>query len=220
MTVRRGALSLAALFLCASASACTANTYRYVDHAVGKTDMYFKVPASWHVLSQADFIEENNPGLSRSQISQFEQGSWIEAYDASPHPSVKDLLNFGATDPFVIAIEHSLSPQQQDSYSISSLRTEILPSDPLSGQTGAGGPQYVDPTYSVLTEPGGFVGGQLKVDLVGQNGTYYTYEQKGLINRTTSQVFVIAAGCQAACFGRNQSAISAVLSSWNVRKEN
>jgi hypothetical protein len=194
-------------------SGCLGTGFTYVSHRnPDGTVLYFKVPDHWKIFNQDQIILSSNPALSRSQLSQIEGSRWLEAFTVSPHPSVKNALNLQGSYPTGFAEARQLNVTERQSYSLSSLRSEILGTDPLS----TGSPD-TPLAYSEFTGANGMRGSRMTVLIPSTGGKFDTYEQIAEVDGGTNWIFIIAVGCTATCWRPNEGLLNQLLDSWAVK---
>jgi hypothetical protein len=193
------------------------NPYQYVSHRSGTgTATYFKVPSGWTLFDQRQLLEAANGPLTSQQVSDLTGQNWSETFSGSPHASASESNSIGGGFPTGYVEVRRLSAQEQDGFSLASLRTEVLPSDPL--QASSSGSPFVVLQYSTLSRPGGLRGSSLVVDIKSSTGKVDTLDQVALVDGATQWVYLLAVGCSASCFGANRSVINQVVNSWTVRE--
>ncbi len=101
---------------------------------------------------------------------------------------------------------------ERQTYSLSSLRTEILANDPLASDS----PDKVL-GYSEFTGPSGLRGSRMLVDIPLSSGKFVTFDQVAEVDAGTNWVFVIAVGCTVTCWRHYGGIVKQVMNSWTVR---
>jgi hypothetical protein len=213
---RLTALALALLSaLVVPLSACGLSGFQYVTHRQGSgADLYFKIPSSWTLYSQKQLIEAANGPLNSSQIKDIEGGRWAVTF-ASHNVRIDNSTSISGHYPTGFVEERPLSVSEQDGFSLASLRTEILSSDPLNPPDPS---PYTVLSYNPFTRKGGLRGSQLIVDIKASDGTVATLDQVAMLDSTTNWVYLIAVGCLASCYGANRGIITQVVKSWSVKE--
>jgi hypothetical protein len=214
-SARRRARVLFVLPLVALAlSGCFSSGFAYVSHRnPDKTDLYFKVPTSWRLFNADQELEASNGRLSKSQLNQIEQGTWVTAFSGNPKAKPSSSI-YGNRFPGGIVLARQLGVNDRDQFSYASMRAMLLGSDPLSG-----GSQYNVLSYSEFTKPGGIRGSKFVVDITGANHVVTTFAQETAVDPATNWAYVIGLGCRASCWGPNASLINQVLNSWNLKSQ-
>src|SRR5262249_30329851 len=123
------ALLLVAVITTIGLSACGTQQYTYVADSAQGT--YYKVPYSWHKISQKDL----NAALKAAGGSG--AGIWFTAFDANPTPSATHDASIDLAKPFVFAQVGQLSPTGSNELSYNSMRDIWLPVTTTARQTGA-----------------------------------------------------------------------------------
>lgn len=195
---------------------CGTSGFRYVSHRQSSGPvLYFKIPDGWKVYDQRQIIDAANGALNGSQISQLTQSDWLETFDGSSHGSVTASESLNGSVPAGFVEARRLSLTEQDGFSLASLRTELLPSDPLNPPNPS---PYVVLHYTLFTRSGGLRGSHLVVDIKDSNGAVSTFNQMAMIYNGTNYIYLIALSCRASCYAANQGLIGQILDSWNVRE--
>jgi hypothetical protein len=194
-------------------SGCLSTGYAYVSHRnPDKTELFFKVPTSWKFFNQNQIILASNPHLSLSQLSQIEGSRWLDAFTSAPHPKAKNALNLESNYPTGEAFARPLNPSERQTYSLTSLRTEILSSDPLA----ANSPDTVL-AYTEFTGKNGLRGSRMEVDVPIASNKFITLEQVAEVDQDTNWVFLMAVSCTATCWRPNAGVIKQIFNSWSVK---
>lgn len=194
-------------------SGCLATGYNYVSHRNSDhTELYFKVPSRWKFFSDKQIILADNPNLSDKQLKTLESGRWLEAFTPDPKASVKKLGDYEAGYPMGTVYARELGADERQSYSLSSLRTEVLANDPLASNS----PDKVL-GYSEFTGPSGLRGSRMLVDIPLSSGKFVTFDQVAEVDSGTDWVFVIAVGCTVTCWRHYGGIVKQVMNSWTVR---
>ncbi|MBO0713771.1 MAG: hypothetical protein J2P59_03360 [Acidimicrobiales bacterium] len=189
--------------------------YQYLNHRQSSgSDLYFKLPSGWTVFNQQQIIDAANGRLNKSQVQQIAGSGWLTTFVGSGRASVGQSTLINGSHPSGIVEARPLSPQDQDGLSFSTLRTELLPSDPLN-------PPNPDPyqvlNYSTFTRPGGLRGNKMVVDIKDQSGAVSTFNQVAMVDSQTQWLYLIAVSCKASCYASNQGLINQIIQSWNVK---
>ena len=215
-TFGAGLLALGGILL----SGCTGNGLSYFSHVDSSGEsVFYAIPASWQRFSSSQVIRSVDPTLSMSSLSQIEQRVWGNIIDARQSGSLKSAAGFGASYPFGIVKAQALTTQEQDAFSLASLRTLILPTDPLassSSSSSSSSPRYKTLGYSSFVRGGGFRGSTMTVTMAVSGAATIEFEQVAMVNPTTTWAYVLGIGCTVRCFQRNQAEITSVIKSFGV----
>ncbi len=196
-------------------SGCLSTGYSYVSHRIpDHTEMFFKVPSRWRFFTNQQVLLAHNPKISRSQLRTLEGSGWLESFTPNPHASAKSVSNFSTPYPMGEAYSRAIGYDEHQTYSVTSLRTEILSSDPLAGTS----PDKVL-SYSEFTGPAGLRGIRMLVDVPISNGRYVTLEQISEVDAATNWVDVLAVGCTVTCWRHYGGIVKQVMKSWSVRSD-
>jgi hypothetical protein len=193
--------------------ACTAPRYTYV--ASRRHATFFKVPNDWKVFDQDTLLKAN--GAPADQASQVKATTWAVGLDASPKPSVQNTRSVKSVHPVGLATARDLAPDERDTYSMASLRSELLGNDPIAvASQGDSGVQVV--SARDIERPHGLHGSELVVTIRQDDGGTATLHQVALLDATAKRISVLGIFCRADCYKANQRVIDQVISSWTVRE--
>jgi hypothetical protein len=208
MTARR-LLSLLLLTGLALA-ACQSSGFQYVKS--DEVNAIFKVPQDWRIYSEDEIVGASTANLSPSQRDRLHGSQWAVAFDSSPEPSLINVLDRSAIFPSGMARASVIQDEERDTYSLRTMRNELVNLDTLSELEG-----YVDPiSREVITRDGGFHGLQQVVTIRTETGGFYTFNQTSLVDPLTTIAYVFVVGCEADCYEKNQQLINEVVESWTV----
>src|SRR6266851_6394504 len=127
--VAKGLVGGCALLLGVTLAGCAAPQFTYVANSGAST--YFKVPYSWHKISDSALSNEmqrdtGSPGAG-----------WTVAYDGGTSPRAGDFLSFGAAQQFVFAGVGPLRHTASHTLSYDVLRDIFLPVTTSTRQNAA-----------------------------------------------------------------------------------
>jgi hypothetical protein len=219
--VRRVTWARTAILSCVAAGVILAGCgslsgYQYLHHRQSSGSLlYFKLPSGWTVFDQQQIIDAANGQLNKSQVQQIEGSGWLTTFVGSSRASVAESTLINGSSPSGIVEARQLSAQDQDNMSFSTLRTELLPSDPINPPNPN---PYQVLSYSTFTRPGGLRGNKMVVDIKDQSGAVSTFNQVAMVDSQTEWLYLIAVSCKASCYAANQGLINQVIESWNVKE--
>jgi hypothetical protein len=207
---------VALLFVAVSSTlalaACGAPQYHYVADSTAGT--YYKVPYSWHEISQHDL----NAALQAAGGSA--AGVWSSAFDAGTSPSASHFLAANVSQPFVFAEVGSLSPTVSNELSYNMLRDFMLPvtsstrqQDAASGFPLTNFKQLRDQT---ITASQGVHGVRETFEYTFPGGVSDTFDEDVLTNADQTVVYFLMVHCTDSCYSQNQDNINTVMSSFTV----
>jgi hypothetical protein len=188
---------------------CAGSGFTYVQSSANKT--YFKVPEDWQVYDKDQVL-----GLDRRRPSQPQADpglKYLAVFDADPNPSLEHDLQT-ATSPFGVVKVRQLSPEERDTFSLQSLRNEVVPIDDILEQE-VGQIQLIQEPESIVK--GGLRGSRLVYTVVTDNGSF-TVDQTGLVDASTNMLYFFIVGCESECFAENRRTISEVADSWTIKE--
>ena len=209
---RRGA---AAVSLVAAAlvllTGCAGSGFTYVKSSANNT--FFKVPNDWRVFNKDQVVDA--AGSSQTSRSSPDPGlKYIAVFDGDQKPSLEHNLQT-ATSPFGVVKVRDLSPEERDTFSLASLRNEVIPIDDILQQE-VGQVQLVTQPKSIV-KPHGLHGSRLVYSVATQDGSF-TVDQTGLVDAGTHTLYFFIVGCDSQCFAQNRRTISEVADSWTIKE--
>jgi hypothetical protein len=193
-----------------AATGCAAPQYTYV--ADSSDNAYFKVPPSWHQVSQSSL--QSLTGQSSSLGNYL----WTRAYDASPAPSADHILSSTAK-PVVFASVISLSSSERSSLSLNSMRDLFLPVTSAARQAASSEGEQLTGFQSisdqVVTNDHGYRGIREIFDYTFNN-VPETFDLTVFTDSTTTKLYFLLIQCWETCFASDYSQISQVVGSFTV----
>lgn len=192
-------------------AACGASRYQYVKNSAQRT--YLRVPGKWKLFDE-DQILKNSEDSAEAKNS-FKEQSWSVGFDASPTPSVRNVLS-AARHPTGVVQVRTLTPAQRDTFSQSSLRSLLLPFDPLSDEAAQTGD--VEVLGSREIDRGGLHGSEFLLNLRTKQGGMIKWRQIALVDSRVSAAHILAITCDVECYKANESEIEKVVASWKVKE--
>jgi hypothetical protein len=189
---------------------CAGSGYDYVKSSSDRT--YFKVPSKWTLYDEEDLVDRFNGDLTDAQREQLLDDTWRVAFDASPKPTLRHLLETNAKDPSGVALVRSLTFDDSDTVSLAALRNYFFDVD-TALEDGTG--EVVD--YEDLQLDGGFRGSHLVANLTMTDGGVMTIDQTMLLDQATTKLYSLIVSCSSTCYERNSGDIKKVVESWTVR---
>jgi hypothetical protein len=198
-------------------SACAGSGYHYVKSSV--QDAYLKVPSEWKLYDHKELVSLRTD-LSEEQRDAVLDTSWTTAFDSSPDPSLKHVLQ-RAAHPAGLALIVPLSPKDSDSVSDGSLRNFFFDVDAADSDD-----RLTILDYSIVDRDGGFHGIHLVARMVlgeaasaqAYQGKAITFDQTVLVDQERQRVYGVAVACSAKCYERNHEKITNIVDSWTVKE--
>jgi hypothetical protein len=207
-----GLTVLLAAVLSIALSACGAPQYTYVADSAAGT--YYKVPYSWHQISQ----QALNSALQAAGGSG--AGVWSTAYDAGTSPSASHFIAPDVAQPFVFAEVGTLSPTVSAELSYNTLRDFMMPVTATARQNAAtsGYPltNFKQLRDDTITAKQGVHGVRETFQYTFPNGTSDTFDEDVLTNADQTVVYFLMVHCTNTCYTQNQNNINTVMSSFTV----
>jgi hypothetical protein len=183
------------------------------DHA------YFKIPGDWKLFPERQTVKflANDATLSKDEIQSEIDRSWNAAFDASPKPTLKNVLNTRSKHPSGLAYVHQLGAATSDDLSLAGMRNFVFPVDQALNEDRA---DLL--AYEPVEPDGGFHGLHFRIRIrdsatLAQVTSSYTVDQTILVDQSTTKVYLFVVGCSSACFSDNRRAIDNVVKSWTVK---
>jgi len=211
---RRAALAAALSTGALLTAGCLGTKYTYISHP--STNTYLKLPPAWHVYNEDEVVRSRALGLTPDQQSRFKKQIWQEEFDASPDPSIDHLFDPTADHPAGIVRVRKLSVADQDAISVGSLRTELLPTDPLGTAASTGTMEHVV-SYTEVSRSGGYRGSHLVVTVQSSSGERVIVDQLGFIDGKAGSTYLLVLACPPACYSANHAAINRIFDSWVLK---
>lgn len=207
----KGTLLLHALSLLAlSVPACQGSGFSYVSNTSTKT--YFKVPEEWELFEGNEMMSGESPAVSLQSL-QGASDLWVVAFDAAPSPDLDNVLATSSRHPTGYALVRPLSEEERDTYSLASLRNEVIPLDRLERTEGR-----VEAVSEEEIELESGAHGSRLVNEIKVEGDVFTLDQTGLVDSGTHRVHVLVIGCRSACYEANKAVIDQVADSWTIEE--
>jgi hypothetical protein len=199
-----------------TAAGCAAPQFTYIADSSANT--YFKVPYSWHRISDVSLAAQfKSLGSTLGQ-----NGSWDIAYDAAPAPAAGHLFSPRATKPFAFAFVTPLNPSASQSLTDDRLRDVLLPVTPAGRLAAAQGGTFPLTHFhrlrDKLLKPGQGVHGVADTfEYTYPGGITDTFGKVALTNSDKSLLYVLMVHCVATCYSHNRDQIDTIMSSFTVR---
>jgi hypothetical protein len=207
---------LGMLLVAGMAAGCAAPQFTYVADSSANT--YFKVPYSWHRISDVSLAAQfKTPGSALGQ-----NGTWDIAYDAALAPAAVHLFSPNAAKPFAFAFVAPLPSSASQSLSDNGLRDVLLPVTSAARLAAAQGGGFPLTHFRLLRDraikPGPDVHGVRDTySYTYPGGTTDTFDQVALTNSDKTQLYVLMVHCIATCYSQNRDQIDTIVSSFTVR---
>jgi hypothetical protein len=203
--------TVAFLLACGTALAgCGAPKYQYVKSTSDGT--YVRVPSGWKLYDEDALIASSSD--TAAQKASFKKASWSVAFDSSPKPSLDHILT-QAHHPSGLVQVRTLSAAERDTFSLSDLRSLLLPFDPLSDEAKTTAGVEVLKLKDVKRGTG-LHGSELLFNIKAPDGTTLKWRQIALTDASVSKVHVLAISCDDECYAANEGVIDKIVASWKV----
>jgi hypothetical protein len=206
------ALLVATGLMMAGLSGCGAPAYTYVADSSAKT--YYKVPTSWHSVSESSLDQILTSGGQQTT------GLWISGFDSGNSPSASNVLGYSPVDPVVFSEVVQLSETASNSLSYDGLRDFLLPVSATGRQAYAtnGGSQLIGFRQSrddTITAANGVHGVRETFEYT-VGGVVDTFDEVALTNSAQTVVYFLMAHCISTCYTQNQAGMNTIMSSFTV----
>jgi hypothetical protein len=193
-----------------SVAGCLAPQYTYVsDNA---DNAYFKVPPSWHQVSESSLQSTEGPSTQEGSYL------WSEAYDASATPSVAHIFS-ATSQPVAYASVLSMSSAERNDVSFNSMRDLLLPVTQAARDAAAAAHEdltgFASLSDEVITDSHGNRGIR-EVFQYTLAGTPETFDLTVMTNAATTKLYFLLVQCSTTCFADNYQQISDVMNSFTV----
>jgi hypothetical protein len=198
-------------------SACASSGYHYVKSSV--KEAYLKVPSEWKLYDHKELVSLQKD-LSEEQRDTVLDTSWTTAFDSSPDPSLRHILQ-RAAHPAGMALVVPLSPKDSDAVSDGSLRNFFFDVDAADSDD-----RLTILDYEIIDRDGGFHGSHLVARMVvGETGSTQAYEGKAitfdqtvLVDQERQRIYAVAVACSAKCYEHNHEKIDNIVDSWTGKE--
>jgi hypothetical protein len=208
--IHRAAARLAggcALILAFSLFGCA--TPGYADVSVPKTSFHFQIPRSWNQINSSSLA-------SWLKARNYDTGTWIVGYDASPQPRAADTWNYDATRPFLIAQYLKLSSNGLEG-PYGQLRDIYLPVTSAARQYaiahGFRGTSFRHIRDQLLSLGPGTHGFRETYDYTLAGGRANTFDEDVVINADHTAILLLVVHCTTTCYSSYRTEIDYVMSS-------
>lgn len=207
---RVAALIVLGLVIGLCAAGCAAPSYTYVaDYG---DNAYFKVPPSWHQVSESTL--QSAEGTSNSDGTFL----WSRAFDASGQPSIQHI--FAPTPvPVVYASVISMSKSERSTFSFNSMRDLILPVTSQARQAASASGAALTGFESLsdqVVSPGHGFRGIREIFSYSLGGIPEAFDLTVVTDSSTTKLYFLLVQCTEQCFSGNYNQISTVVGSFTV----
>lgn len=189
---------------------CLAPQYTYVSDNADKA--YFKVPPSWHQVSESSLQSTEGPTTQEGSYL------WSEAYDASTTPSVAHI--FSATSkPVAYSSVLNLSSTERSQMSFNGMRDLLLPVTQAARNAAASAHEnlsgFASLSDQVITDSHNNRGIR-EIFSYNFGTTPETFDLTVMTNAATTKLYFLLVQCATTCFADNYQEISNVVNSFTV----
>lgn len=196
-------------------SACAGPEFQYAADKPGSVpagSVYFKVPAGWSQVPTKQIQSAESGWVADTTAKTLlDATAWQEAYDASPTPSVANVL--GATTPTHPVVYASLRSlyQEESAVTADSLRDMLVPVSTLGSQ--------VTVTTDEKVTQGSASGVHLVFSFTPKPGLpEETIDQTAYLSDGKDAVYLLVVRCTTDCYRTNADAIRSVTSSYTIQE--
>jgi hypothetical protein len=212
---RRALGLLGAASACALLSACSGPQFQYAADKPGSVPagtVYMKVPSGWsQVPTKQIQSAESGWGTDTTAKTLLDATAWQEAWDASPTPSIGNVLGSTTpTHPVVYASLRSLY-QEESGVTPEALRDMVVPISTLGTQ--------VDVLSEDKVTQGSATGVHLVFAFTPKPGLpEETIDQTAYLSDGKDAVYLLVVRCTTDCYRANAGAIHDVTSSYTIQE--
>jgi hypothetical protein len=192
-------------------SGCTTSV-TYVGSST--QDLYFKVPNTWDVFSQATLQENGwvDPAAS-TQAALAGQSHPVFETVAGANPQVASSVHTQSGPyPWAMAQVVALDGEDQANTSLAALADEDYP----IGQLNEEGDRVQQLAPTKLLVDGALRGSRVAYQIYSQQTGAISFEQVAYLNSATDKIWLLDVGCSPACFQAHRAVLGAVVSSFIV----
>jgi hypothetical protein len=189
--------------------------------SVKAASTYLKLPTSWHVFTQLDYlVHEGVASLPPDQQFDADHKFLFTPFDGNPAPTLTNVDSLDGAIPSGLEEIVVLNDQERDTFSLSTIRNFSIKVD--QAQTDAQ-TKKAAPSIRIISEnpelvrSGGYHGSEIVYSVNEPDGSTKTVDQVALVDPATRILYVLSIGCEAHCFTYYQSTISTVVQSWTIR---
>jgi hypothetical protein len=192
-------------------SGCTTSV-TYVGSSA--QDLYFKVPNTWQVFSQATLKENGwvDPAASGQAALAGQSHPVFETVAGANRKVASSVDTQSGPYPWAMAQVVALDGEDQANTSLAALADEDYPIDQLN-QDGDR-VQQLSPTK--LLVDGALRGSRVAYQIYSQETGAISFEQVAFLNSATDKVWLLDVGCSPTCFQSHRGLINRIVSSFVV----
>ena len=214
--MKRLASVVAVLAMATGLTACAQPDYRYASEDPGSAPagpVYFKVPYSWTPFSASD-ISTAQSGWSADQTTKslLDATTWQAAYDASPRPSLANVLGRKTPEaPTLYASLRTLYGAETSGATAEALRNLVVPVGTLGDAVHVDDVKYLD--------KGNLRGIHVIFSYRPVGGTVdETVDQTAYYSQGDDAVYLLVIRCSSSCYTKNKADIDAVTASYTLQE--
>jgi hypothetical protein len=177
-------------------------------------DLYFKVPNTWEVFSQATLKENGwiDPAASNQAALAGQSHPVFETVAGANAKVASSVDTQSGPYPWAMAQVVALDGTDQANTSLAALADENYPIDQLN-QDGDR-VQQLSPTR--LLVDGALRGTRVAYEITSQQTGAISFEQVALVNSATDKVWLLDVGCSPACFQAHRAVFDNIVRSFIV----
>lgn len=199
-------------------SGCFNSGFTYISHrSPDATLLGFKLPGLWKTFDTQQVLEALNGPISASESKSIADEECMESFSAAPK-AVANFFGVAESSKYPVGFVEArpLSAGECDSFSFSSIRSEILGTDPLAAASPD--PYNVTDYSEFASTTNGLRGAKLATNIKLSSGATATLSQVVEVDASTNWMFEIAVACRASCWGPNAGVIKQVMNSWAAKE--
>ncbi len=192
-----------------------------VQLTVKAASTYLRLPTSWHVFSQLDYLVHAGVGsLPPDQQFDTVHKFLFTPFDGNLTPTLDNVDKQDGSRPSGMEEIVVLDDQQRDTFSLSTIRNFSIKYDQAQSDAQT---KKTQPSVRIISQnptlvrSGGYHGSEIVYSVNEPDGTTQTIDQVALIDAATRILYVLSIGCEAHCFTDYQSMIRTVVQSWTIK---
>ncbi|HEY1332087.1 MAG TPA: hypothetical protein VGH10_11545 [Actinomycetota bacterium] len=176
----------------------------------------FRVPGQWTTFDQTALYRDQFPNSSFESARNATSGSWTVAFDASPTPSIKDLLGLTAYPTGFAKSRPATAAERTSLKTPAGLRNAVIPID----QQQKSNPDLVHVISSQNLKLSGGYRGVRVVFTIQEDPTAPGLEinQTAIVDPGIQNLYLLVIGCDQTCYANSGPAIQQVVGSWTVKE--
>ena len=207
---------LAVLAGAAVLAGCGSPAYRYATNT--DDGVFFKVPASWRRVDQAELDRLATAGLDAQAAAALKAASWSVAFDTQDPPSAQHIVSPDLDTPVAYARVLRVPESGRSGVTLDALRDVFVPVTRTARLQAAASGSAIGTFTMVRTSraaPDGLTGVH-QVFSYGTGGGRQVFDQTSWTNRDHSRIYLLLVRCSDTCYAQRRHELAAVVKSFTV----